>query len=90
LRAVTGSQSTQRDLPSQVNALLATLMADNRPDDLSPETDRLEAALETEGAAAPRAVDEIRSAIELVRGGQPCAAVSALLAARSALGIPSA
>ena len=34
------------------------------------------------------AITDVRSAIELVRDGRPCAAVSALLAARSTLGAP--
>lgn len=89
-RPVTGPQSTQRDLPREVETLLATLLAEPRPDDLAPEADRLEAAVEAAGGAAPEAVAELRSAIALVRGGQPCAAVSALLAARSVLGMRSA
>jgi hypothetical protein len=89
-RAVTGPESTRLDLPREVEQLLATLLAEPRPADLTPDADRLEAAVEAAGNAAPEAVDELRSAIALVRDGQPCAAVSALLAARSVIGMRSA
>lgn len=61
------------------------LMGDPAADELTLSADRLEAVLATAPVATPAALDELRSAIELVRGGQNCAAVSALLAARSAL-----
>ncbi len=47
--------------------------------------DRLEKVLGQVSEIPMAASLELRAAIELVRGGQPCAAVSALLAARSEL-----
>ncbi len=66
-------------------------MGDARPDTVNAAVGRLKARLDTEAGTgdagiAPAAVTEVRSAIELLHGGQSCAAVSALLAARSALG----
>lgn len=74
-----------------MDSLVATLMGDAQPDAVNASVVRLETALDstadTEAAASvPSAAAEVRSAIELLRGGQSCAAVSALLAARSALG----
>lgn len=70
---------------------MANLMGDARPDTVNAAVDRLKATLDAGAGAddagiAPAAVAEVRSAIELLHGGQSCAAVSALLAARSALG----
>ena len=50
--------------------------------------DRLEVILGQGGEVPAAAIVELRSAIGLVRSGQPCPAVSALLAARSELGRP--
>ncbi|HEX2297468.1 MAG TPA: hypothetical protein VHH34_02945 [Pseudonocardiaceae bacterium] len=76
--------------------LVATLMGDARPDAVNASVGRLQTALDFpaegdgEGAdrveIAPSVANEVRSAIELLQGGQSCAAVSALLAARAALG----
>lgn len=79
----------QHDLPGEVETLLATLMADPPAEQIGADTDRLEAAIESSSGAAPEALDELRSAVALVRGGQKCAAVSALLAARSVLSMRS-
>lgn len=70
--------------------MLAALLGDLQPVTVDSTVDRLEAALDSGTEAgdlgiAPGAVTELRSAIELVRGGRSSAAVSALLAARSAL-----
>lgn len=81
---VTGTAPTL--LPDELEALLSALMAGGQPVELEIRADRLERVM------APSALDidvialgEIRSAIHLVRTGEPCAAVTALLAARSAL-----
>lgn len=65
-------------------------MGDDRPDAVNASVTRLETALELkadsgDAGITAAAVDEMRSAIDLLRGGKSCAAVSALLAARSAL-----
>jgi len=87
--------ATLRSLQQEVDSLVATLMGDARPDAVSASVGRLQTALDSraesddgddDGAIASSVADEVRSAIELLRGGQSCAAVSALLAARSALG----
>ncbi|MGH3910671.1 MAG: hypothetical protein ACRDRM_07545 [Pseudonocardiaceae bacterium] len=85
------SDTTLRSLQQELESLVANLMGDARPDKVNGAVDRLEATLDAEAGAdeaeiAPAAVAEVRSAIELLHGGQSCAAVSALLAARSALG----
>ncbi len=85
------SDTTLRNLQQELESLVATLMGDARPDMVNAAVDRLKATLAAEAGAddagiAPAAVTEVRSAIELLHGGQSCAAVSALLAARSALG----
>ena len=66
-------------------------MGDARPDTVNAAVGRLKATLDTEAGTddagiAPAAVAEVRSAIELLHGGQSCAAVSALLAARAPRG----
>jgi hypothetical protein len=84
--------ATLRSLQQEVDSLVATLMGDARPDVVSASVDRLRTALDlgveadADGAITSSAATEVRSAIELLQGGQSCAAVSALLAARSALG----
>lgn len=73
-------------LSDELEALLSALRAGGQPMELEIRADRLERVM------APAALDinvtvlaELRSALQLIRGGEPCAAVSALLAARSAL-----
>ncbi|HVE95626.1 MAG TPA: hypothetical protein VNA67_01350 [Pseudonocardiaceae bacterium] len=84
---MSASHTTQPDLSHEVDALVAALMGDAQPAEVTSLVDRLEAVL-AQGRDVPAAViSEVRSAIELVRGGQPCAAVSALLAARSELSV---
>lgn len=84
--------TTLRSLQQEVDSLVALLMGDPRPDAVSASVGRLQTALDSRpGPAGSEAIassvaSEVRSAIELLHGGQVCAAVSALLAARSALG----
>jgi hypothetical protein len=66
---------------------MAALMGDAQPAEVTSLVDRLEATLDQGRDVPTAAIAEVRSAIELVRGGQPCAAVSALLAARSKLSV---
>lgn len=71
--------------------MIASLMGgEAAPAEVNPAADRLEATLELGEGITQVAVVELRSAIELLRDGQSCAAVSALLAARSALGLHQA
>ncbi len=60
-------------------------MGEAQPAEVTSIVDRLEAVVDQVRDIPAAAITEVRSAIELVRGGQPCAAVSALLAARSEL-----
>jgi hypothetical protein len=52
-------------------------------------TDRIAAAVDHWDEIPPGAITELRSAIDLMRGGKACATVSALLAARSELTTPT-
>jgi hypothetical protein len=80
------SSTTQQDLSIAVDALVADLMGDTPPAEITAMADRLEVILSRQGGEMPAAlITELRSAVELVRSGQSCPAVSALLAARSAL-----
>lgn len=83
--------TTARSLWLELDSLVATLMGEASPDAVNSSVTRLETALQAriesgDTAITACAVDEVRSAIDLLRGGKSCAAVSALLAARSALG----
>ena len=81
--AVSVSETTQQDVLASVDALVAALMAHAPIADLLPLVDRLE-VVAGQASAIPTAVStELRLAINLARDGQPCPAVSALLAARS-------
>lgn len=86
---MTEAATPQRGLPSEIESLLSALMASEPPGELRAGADRLEAAVTAEGDVPAAALDDLHSAIDLVRGDQPCAAVSALLAARSALALRS-
>jgi hypothetical protein len=80
------SSTTQHDLSIAVDALVADLMGHTPPAEIMAMADRLEVILSRQGGAMPEAlITELRSAVELVRSGQPCPAVSALLTARSEL-----
>jgi hypothetical protein len=84
--AVSASSTTQQDLLVVVDALVGALMAHLPPAEITSVVDRLEGILRRQGSKIPMAAfTELRLAIELVRSGQPCAAVSALIAARSEL-----
>lgn len=82
---MTEAATPQRILPTEIESLLSALMAHEPASELRGGADRLEAAITEEGDVSTAALEDLNSAIELVRGDQPCAAVSALLAARAAL-----
>jgi hypothetical protein len=85
---VSASNTTQQSLLLEVEALVAALMGDALPAEVTSITGQLEAAAGYgDGIPAPT-IDKIRNAIGLVRSSQPCAAVSSLLAARTELGAP--
>ena len=65
--------------------MVAALMRGAPSVEITSMVDRLEVIMGQGGEVPAAAIAELRSAIELVRGGQPCPAVSALLAARSEL-----
>jgi hypothetical protein len=85
---VSASNTTQQSLLLEVEALVAALMGDALPAEIRSIAERLEAAVDDGEDIPAAAIDDVRSAIGLVRNGQPCAAVSALLTARVALGAP--
>ena len=66
-----------------VEALVAAIMVD-----AIAITDRIAAAVDHWDEIPADAITELRSAIDLMRGGKACATVSALLAARSQLTTP--
>jgi hypothetical protein len=68
--------------------LVAAIMADVPLAEIIPIVDRLEAVVDRGDEIPTGVVSELRSAIDLMRGGQACATVSALLAARSELTMP--
>lgn len=82
---MTEAATPQHSLPAEIESLLAALMASEPPAELRAGADRLEAAVTADGDVPTAALDELHSAIDLVRGDQPCPAVTALLAARSTL-----
>lgn len=82
------SGTTQQDLSLVVGALVAALLVGASPAEITSMVDRLEVILGQGGEVPAAAIVELRSAIELVRGGHSCPAVSALLAARAELGRP--
>jgi hypothetical protein len=83
---VSASNTTQQSLLQEVEAMVAALMGDALPAEITSITERLEAAAAQGDGVPASAIEEVRSAIRLVRNGQPCAAVSALLSARLELG----
>jgi hypothetical protein len=85
---VSASNTTQQSLLQEVEALVAALMGDALPAEITSIAERLEAAADHADGIPAAAIDEVRTAIRLVRNGQPCAAVSALLTARVELGAP--
>ena len=87
-RHVSSSRTPQSCLVSEVEALVAAIMADAPLAEIIPIVDRLEAAVDRGDEIPAGVVAELRSAIDLMRGGQESATVSALLAARSELTMP--
>lgn len=85
VRDVTEAATPQRIVPMEIESLLSALMAHEPAAELRAGADRLEVAITAEGDVPTAAREDLNSAIELVRGDQPCAAASALLAARAAL-----
>jgi hypothetical protein len=84
-RPVSASNITQQSFLREVEALVAALMGDALPAEVTSTLNRLEAAADRAGEIPVAAMDAVRQAIKLVRGAQPCAAVSSLLAARAEL-----
>lgn len=67
--------------------MVAAYMADAPLSEIIPIVDRLKAAVDRWDEIPPAAIAELRSAIDLMRGGQACATIRALLAARSELNV---
>ncbi|MGH3722395.1 MAG: hypothetical protein ACRDRI_26860 [Pseudonocardiaceae bacterium] len=63
-------------------------MADAPLEEIIPIVDRIKDAVDHWDGIPPGAVAELRSAVDLMWGGQACATISALLVARSELTIP--
>jgi hypothetical protein len=82
---VSALSTTQQSLLLDVDALVAALLGDTSPEQVTAIVDRLEAAADYGNGISPGAVDEVRTAIRLVRSRQPCAGIDALLAVRSEL-----
>ncbi|MGH3696713.1 MAG: hypothetical protein ACRDRX_22465 [Pseudonocardiaceae bacterium] len=85
---MSASNTTQQSLLLEVEALVAALMGDDLPAEVASTVERLEAATDAGHDLPAAAVGDVRNAIELVRSGRPCAAVSSLLSARVHLGAP--
>jgi hypothetical protein len=83
--AVSASEITRQDVLLAVDALVAALMAPAPSAELLPLVDQLELVTGQNSVIPTAVATELRLAINLVRDGQPCPAVSALLAARSRL-----
>lgn len=83
-----GSDTAQPGLLRDVEALVAAIMVDAPLAELIAITDRIAAAVDHWDGIPADAITELRSAIDLMRGGRACATVSALLAARSQLTTP--
>ncbi len=82
------SHTTQQCLLADADALIAAIMGNAPASELVAITDRIAAAVDLWDDIPPDAVADLRSAIDLIRSGQTCATVSALLAARPKLGAP--
>jgi len=85
---VNRSDTAQQGLVRDVEALVAAIMGDAPLAELIAITDRIAAAVDHWDEIPADAITELRSAIDLMRGGKACATVSALLAARSQLTTP--
>ena len=82
------SDTAQQGLLRDVEALVAAIMVDAPLAELIAITDRIAAAVDHWDEIPADAITELRSAIDLMRGGKACATVSALLAAHSELTTP--
>jgi hypothetical protein len=87
-RVSTSQTTAQQSLLHDVEALIAAIMGDAPVPELIEITNRIAAAVKYWDDIPAGAISELRSAIDLMCGGQACATVSALLAARSELGAP--
>ena len=85
---MSASHTAQQNLLVELDALLESLLGHAPPTEITAIADRLETSADQQDGFPAAAIGEVRRAIELVRGGQNCAAVSALLAARSELDTP--
>lgn len=85
---MSASDAVQQSLQRDVEALVSAIMADAPLAELIAITNRIAAAVDHWDGIPAGAITELRSAIDLMRGGQACATVSALLAARSELNTP--
>jgi len=85
---VSGFDTAQPGLLRDVEALVAAIMVDAPLAELIAITDRIAVAVDHWDEIPADAISELRSAIDLMRGGKACATVSALLAARSELTTP--
>lgn len=85
---VSASQTSQQCLLQDADALIAAIMGNAPEAELVAITDRIAAAVDSWDDIPSDAITDLRSAIELIRSGQTCATVSALLAARPKLGAP--
>ncbi|MGH3788020.1 MAG: hypothetical protein ACRDRG_16065 [Pseudonocardiaceae bacterium] len=85
---MSASHTVRQSLVLDVEALVAAIMENAPVENLIPIVDRLADAVDYWDEIPHAAVAELRSAVDLMRGGQACATVSALLAARSELNMP--
>jgi hypothetical protein len=85
---VSRSDTAQQGLVRDVEALVAAIMVDAPLAELIAITGRVAAAVDHWDEIPGGAITELRSAIDLMRGGKACATVSALLAAHSELNTP--
>lgn len=81
-------QSTQQSLVLDVDTLVSAVMADAPLEEIIPIVDRIKAAVDHWDGIPGSAITELRSAVDLMWGGQACATISALLVARSELTVP--
>ncbi|MDQ4104253.1 MAG: hypothetical protein M3186_11275 [Actinomycetota bacterium] len=85
---MSASHTVRQSLVLDVEALVSAIMEDAPVEKLIPIVGRLAEAVDHWDEIPQAAVAELRSAVDLMRGGQACATVSALLAARSELNTP--
>jgi hypothetical protein len=85
---VSASDTAQQNLLVDIEALVAATMAEAPVAEMAPITARIAAAVDHWDTIPAPAIAELRSAIDLMHGGQACATISAPLAARSELDTP--